>query len=366
MKALYHFLNVLLFFFLVGCTSSNKNRLEEHHGNRYAQGFSITSAQGNDSSAFLFRSQLRCRFGDTLLLSDTLLVLKQPPKRIVCLSTTQIPYLKALGKLSTIVGIGGTRYVSEPSLQDAIHLGTIAEVGTLPNLNYEQILALAPDLVLGYDAALTQVTNYANRLRSFKIPVLSIDDYQESHPLGRAEWLKFFAFLFQSNNIADSLLDSVFNSYEAISFSQTKTHVPTILINYPWKGVWYIPTQESYMAQLIRDAGGKLLLSSEGKEGATATPTSTDLVLQTGVNAEYWLNPGECERLDDLEVYSAYRAVRNRKVYNNTKRRNQNGGNDFYESGILLPHLILRDLYTILHPSPQDSSRVLYFYKKLE
>jgi len=355
----------LLALLLASCTPSTEHRLQEAHSNRYAHGFSITLTSAGDSTAYLFRSKTHCRFGDTLLLSDTLLVLTQPPQRIVCLSTTQLPYLKALGKLNTVVGIAGTRYVSEPALRESITNGAIAEVGTLPDLNYERILALAPDLVLGYDADLTAVTNYAHRLRSFKIPVISIDEYHENHPLGRAEWLKFFAFLFQQDNVAQKILDTINNTYESLAFSATKTHIPTVLMNYPWRGLWYIPTQESYMAQLIRDAGGNLLLSSNGEEGITATTITKDMALCAGLSAEYWLNPGECETLDDLASYQNYRSVREHKVYNNTKRYSADAGNDFYESGVLLPHLILRDLHTILHPAAQDTT-VLYFYKKLK
>ncbi len=356
----------LLFLLLASCGASEEDTLRVAEGNRYAQGFTLSHTEGKDSSAYLFRSKMRCRFGDTLLLSDTLLVLPQTPKRIVCLSSTQIPYLKALGKLKNIVGIAGTRYISDSVLQEGIANGNIAEVGLLPNLDYERLLNLAPDLILGYDADFTALTNYAHRLRAFKIPVISIDEYHENHPLGRAEWLKFFAFIFRRDSVATAILDTVNEAYERISYSATKSHVPTVLINYPWKGIWYIPTQESYMAQFVRDAGGRLLLSSQAANGNTATTVSLDEVLSRGFNAEYWLNPSEIESLEALSNYENFRAVRNRKVYNNTRRTNTNGGNDFYESGVLLPHFILRDVYTILHSSEQDSCAGLYFYKKLE
>jgi len=348
----------------IGCSSPNNSSFGEQH-NRYATGFSITYSAEGDTSAYLFRSKMRCRFGDTLFISDSLLVLPHTPRRIICLSSTHIAFLKVLDELNTVVGLGGMRYVSDSILQDAIRNGKVLEVGELPDLNYERIIALAPDLVLGYDADITAVSNYANRLHHFKIPLISIDEYHEEHPLGRAEWLKFFAFLFHKDNIASLVLDTVNGAYEAILAKTNREHTPKVLINYPWKELWYIPTQNSYMAQWVQDAGGSLLLSSEG-EGSTAKAVAREQVLWAAQQAEFWLNPGVCETLSDLGSLQSFPAVRQHKVYNNTKRCNSNGGNDFYESGVLLPHLILRDLQTILHPPIGDTVPPLIFYKQLQ
>lgn len=356
---------VLLPFLLASCAPSTENRIQEAHSNRYAHGFSLTLTSAGDTTAYLFRSKMRCRFGDTLYISDSLLVLPHPPRRIICLSSTHIAFLKALNELNVVVGFGGTRYVSDPVLQDAIRNEKVLEVGELPNLNYERIIALAPDLVLGYDADLTAVTNYAHRLRSFKIPVISIDEYHEGHPLGRAEWLKLLAFLFHKGNLASQILDTINSAYEAILTKTNRTHTPTVLVNYPWKEIWYIPTQNSYMAHWVHDAGGSLLLSSE-EEGSTARAVAREEVLWAAQRAEFWLNPGVCETLGDLGSFQSFPAVRQHKVYNNTKRRNSNGGNDFYESGVLLPHLILQDLQTILHPPVGDTVLPLIFYKRLQ
>lgn len=358
---------VLLPFLLASCAPSTENRIQEAHNNRYAHGFSLTLTSAGDTTAYLFRSKMRCRFGDTLYISDSLLVLPHPPRRIICLSSTHIAFLKALNELNAVVGFGGTRYVSDSALLDAIRDGKVLEVGELPDLNYERIIALAPDLVLGYDADITAVSNYANRLHHFKIPLISIDEYHEKHPLGRAEWLKFFAFLFHKDNIASQVFDTIDRTYNAILAKTNRAHTPQVLINYPWKELWYIPTQNSYMAQWVHDAGGSLLLSSE-EEGSTAKAVAREQVLWAAQLAEVWLNPGVCETIEDLGSFQSFPAVRQHKVYNNTKRCNPNGGNDFYESGVLLPHLILQDLQTILHPPVRmgDTVPPLIFYKPLE
>jgi len=41
------------------------------------------------------------------------------------------------------------------------------------------------------------------------------------------------------------------------------------------------------------------------------------------------------------------------------------GGNDFWETGVIRPDLILSDLITIFHPDIMESDS-LYFYQKVE
>lgn len=70
--------------------------------------------------------------------------------------------------------------------------------------------------------------------------------------------------------------------------------------------------------------------------------------------ARYWINTGDwAKRADALQEDSRYRkfaAYRERGMYNNNRRLNAQGGNDFWESGLLSPQLILADLIHIFHP----------------
>jgi iron complex transport system substrate-binding protein len=52
-------------------------------------------------------------------------------------------------------------------------------------------------------------------------------------------------------------------------------------------------------------------------------------------------------------------------MYNYNRRINDQGSNDYWESGSMHPDLVLADLIRILHPRllPQDS---LYYYKQLK
>ena len=58
------------------------------------------------------------------------------------------------------------------------------------------------------------------------------------------------------------------------------------------------------------------------------------------------------------------RCVRTGYVYNCDRRINPSGGNDFWESGVVRPDLVLRDLVKIFHPELVDDEFV--YYRKLE
>ena len=52
-------------------------------------------------------------------------------------------------------------------------------------------------------------------------------------------------------------------------------------------------------------------------------------------------------------------------VFNNNRRQTPAGGSDFWESGVVRPDLVLRDLNAILRPETAGTAE-LHYYKRLE
>ena len=87
--------------------------------------------------------------------------------------------------------------------------------------------------------------------------------------------------------------------------------------------------------------------------------------------ADVWLNVGSASTLGELKTqypkFADTRCVRRGAVYNCNKRVNAAGGNDYWESGVVHPELVLQDLIAILHPEAlAEEDRTLYYYKRLE
>jgi iron complex transport system substrate-binding protein len=116
------------------------------------------------------------------------------------------------------------------------------------------------------------------------------------------------------------------------------------------------------MSELIRDAGGVILGSKEGRSESSLM--SVEQAFALSCEADCWLNVGWADNLSqlrDLNPLFGDFPVIGRKVYNNTLRRTPEGGNDFWESGSSRPDLILEDLIRILHPSVLEEGQLEYY-----
>jgi iron complex transport system substrate-binding protein len=87
------------------------------------------------------------------------------------------------------------------------------------------------------------------------------------------------------------------------------------------------------------------------------------------LNADYWLNTGTASSKKDIisidPRFSELPCFKEGNLYNNINRLNETGGNDYWESGSVHPHLILKDLAILMHPELFDDDE-FYFYKKLQ
>ncbi len=294
-------------------------------------------------------------------------IIRTPVKRVICLSTTHIAFIDILNETETIKAVSGSQYIYNQKIRKGIKNKKIVDVGYENSLDFELLLSLKPDMVTVYDINGT-ISPTINKLKKFKIPVVQINEYIESTPLGQAEWLKFFAEFYNKQEFAKNKFINIYNSYNKL---KTKTnsikYKPSILLNMPWKGTWYIPGGKSNIAQLINDAGGNYLWK-ESKEKHNI-PLSIEDVYLTGNKADIWLNPGQAKSIKDIidtDIRLAkMEAVKNMNVYNRNKRLNVFGGNDYMESGTVRPDIVLKDLINILHPNILNDTTKFY-YKKLK
>jgi iron complex transport system substrate-binding protein len=297
--------------------------------------------------------------------SDVIFV---PVHKIICMSTTYVAMITALGEEKTISGLSGTNYVYSPEIIRNVEKGLVADVGYEANLNKELILKISPDLIMIYGIG-GESSGYLGKIKELGIKVIINADYLETDPLSRAEWIKLFGALYCKENMADSIYKNEVEEYNRLkSFilfnSSTR---PKVLLGLPFKDTWYISPGNSYISKLISDSGGDYLWSDT--KSSVSMPYGLENVYIRGLKADYWLNTGSANsrneisdidpRLDDLPCYIKS------NVFNNTKRITSAGGNDYWESGTLFPHLLLKDIAAILHPE-LFTDQELMFYKKLD
>ena len=299
---------------------------------------------------------------------DSSSIIFVPLKSIICMSTSYAAMISAIGEENSITGMSGTTYLYDTTLIQRAKQGLIDDVGYDSGLNKELILKIAPDIIMMYGIG-SESESYLGKIKELGINVIFNADYLETDPLGKAEWLKVFGALYCKEQLADSIFDTEVNQYNAIRnkiIHTAKTH-PKVLLGLPFKDTWYISPGNSYISKIISDAGGEYLW--ENTVSSISMPLGLENVYMRALNADYWLNTGTAksradisnvdQRLKDLPPF------RNGRLYNNIKRTNTNGGNDYWEKGSIYPHLILNDIASILHPEVFDRHD-LFFYLKLK
>ncbi len=127
-----------------------------------------------------------------------------------------------------------------------------------------------------------------------------------------------------------------------------------------------MPSTESYVARLIKDAGGDYIYKKN--TGNASAPIDLEEAYLLASQADMWLHVGMANTLDELKAacpkFIDTRCFRSGQVYNNNARTNAAGGNDYYESAVVNPDLVLRDLVKIFHPELVEEDFV--YYKQLK
>ncbi len=294
-------------------------------------------------------------------------IIETPIRRVICLSTTHIALLDFINETKTIVGVSGKEFVFHPEVRQRIEYQEIKDVGFEQSLNIELLLSLQPDLVLCY-AVDESTQNYVNRLTQLGIPAVYCSEFLETHPLGKAEWCKVVASFYEKENVAADKFDSIaklYNAYKQLIINEKQK--PVVLLNTSYLGKWFLAGGKSYTAQLISDAGGEYIWKENSSTESFVLEFET--IFSQAKNADIWLNVGNCKTKNDIlkfdERLKMLKSFKNNKIFNNNLRQNSFGGNDFFESGIMKPHLILKDLIMIFY-NEKFTEKNFTFYKKLE
>jgi len=292
-------------------------------------------------------------------------VIRTPVNRIVCLSTTYIAMIDILHETSSIVGISGAGLMYNKAVSEKINKGEISDVGYEQSLNYELILGLKPDLVMAY--GLKNVTGYLKKLEELGVKVVLNAEYLESDPLAKAEWIKYIAAFYNKESLAISIFDTVSEAYSQFrAMAQNITFRPTVMSGLPWNNTWYVGGGKSYAARLIEDAGGSYLWKNDTSH--ESLPLSVESVFVTARNADFWINTGAAKNTNEIlavdKRLSGLKPFREGRLYNNNAIISTGGGSDYWESGVMNPHLILKDMISIFHPDLFPGTK-LFYYKKI-
>lgn len=398
-------MNKILFFLLLFCLFSCKNTTSENSKNNsnqlktskeqlkptYAKGFLVEYYE-NYKILHILQPFSNDNFDNVAAKPDTLSyvlaqsnailpknlarlpVIKIPVKKIIVLSTTHLALLELLEAENVIVGASNTDYIYSEKIKNLVTTKKITKIDD-QNLNTEQILALSPDLVMASALPATQYKQY-QPLIAAGVPVLLNAEWLEKTPLGKTEWLKVMAVLLNKEQKASVLFDGITTKYLQTkvlvsnftdNLIKNKQQKKTVFCGFPYKDTWHTPAGESFMANFLADAGANYIFSDI--KGTASAPISMEKIYQKCTSADIWLNvdiPTTQENSKNFELMRNLKAYQTKEIYSRNKRISGQG-NDYWESGVVRPDVVLEDLVKIFYPELEKNftEKEFFYYKKL-
>jgi iron complex transport system substrate-binding protein len=125
-----------------------------------------------------------------------------------------------------------------------------------------------------------------------------------------------------------------------------------------------MPSGRNYMGKLFADAGANYFYANDTTSGSL--PLNVETVLKNFSESDVWLN---CNYKSLTELVNAdtkncfFRPVKHKLVYNFNKRLLPSTANDFWESAVARPDLLLSDVIAILHPEILPDYQLVYAEK---
>lgn len=245
--------------------------------------------------------------------------------RIVLLATPFYNYFQALNAETNVVGV-----LNHDRLT---HVGShVQSVGQGDQIDLERIMALDPDLIICNSYQLDQV-------KSFDQVKLVCDEYLESDPLRRLDFLSLIAPLVGANEKAENVINDKLKCFKTYKVNAEKM----VLKLDNFGSGWYEPGCDTYVSNVIRFAGAKPVCVNGSEKSEKISDEQAILALGSqnfllfmdwGLSKE-----GYQKRMAHILTLDNYPA---RMIYCNTTQ------SDYFQQSVLNSHLIINDLHEVL------------------
>ncbi len=329
----------------VGCAKQPAEQGSVPVGNAYATGFQLTQTDSGTVVEVFQPYQRVC--------------IREPLRRLGTMSTVQVGFLYAIDAMESLVAVCNPELIYTPVRGDEIDLGDSMKPSA------ERALQAGLDMLLAVNYG--QYDNLeAVRLEKLGIPTIYINEWQESSPLARAEWIRVLGALTGRLHEADSVFAEVEMKYEELKNHKSSIinhQSPKIMSGNNFRGTWYVPSGKNYLAYLFKDAGAEYPFYEDERE--TSIPLTMEDCLRYFHEADVWVGAGgnslaELAEMDEKHTW--FKAYQNGRVYNWRKQRLPSGANNFWERGVVHPEEMLEDVILMLNNAPDS---LLHFATKL-
>jgi iron complex transport system substrate-binding protein len=276
-----------------------------------------------------------------------------PIASLFALSPTHLSLLVDLERLDVLTGVAQRDAIVEPEVEARIKTGKVTEFAKAGlTIDVERVVAAKPALLMAGGVSNATI----GVIKSAGVPVVANSEWLEPTALGRAEWLKYMALFLNEERKAQTLYGAMKNRYRASSAQATagpEAERPLVMTGRSTRGMFVIAGGRSYVASLIKDAGGRYVWADNTSPGSATVDLEAQV--QRAADADVWINGGGWKNmaamLEDEPRYTAFKAYRSGRVWVYERRQKANGANDYWSRGVTHPDLVLADLVKIFHPS---------------
>ena len=287
-------------------------------------------------------------------------VVDAPATELFLGSTTQLAALAELDQLDVVTGFASSDYVYGEAESKAV--ASLPQYAPTGEIDPEIVVTAKPQLLITdypTDRSLEQIEKAG-------VPVMINSDWLEVDPLGRAEWIKLFAALTNTEEAANDFFDRVAAGYNDIKAKVEGATPVEAVLGLPYQGTWYIPGGGSYGATLMKAAGISYAWADNPSTGSISE--DIDTVYSRAGTAPLALSSESTATLAEAIAtdprIAQFAAYRDNNAWSASAQVNDAGANNYFELGAIRPDLTLADLIAIAHPDLMPD-HTFTFYKQL-
>lgn len=291
-------------------------------------------------------------------------IIQTPVASIAALSTTQLTMFELLEATDHLGAVETSQYVYSETIRDLIKEDKVIALAPSGQLNIELTLNAGVDVIMGVGYPNSQNKDYQTLQRS-GVPVILNADWQEKTLLGRAEWIKLLGVLLNKEEKANEVfgeVEAAFNETLRLLASEVQTS-PSVITGLAQGDSWYVAGGNSFANHILSIAQVDYPWGNTQATGSVRLDFET--VYQEGLDADFWLVPSTAKSLEEIQQadlrYRDFKSFQEGNIYNIYGRYYAEGGNDYYESAVMAPHIVLKDIVKIFHPALLPEHQLVYY-----
>ncbi len=334
---------------------------------KYATGFSVDYYQDGfkmismaDGGRFLVIPEGKESPKD---LPEDMTCIQQPVENLYLAASSAMSFFDVLDRVDAIT-LTGTKQSSWhiSCAVDAMAEGRITFAGKYSEPDYELMMERKCPLAIE-STMVDRVPEVKEKLRELGIGVLVDCSSLESHPLGRAEWIKLYGALLNEEEKAEEAFQKQVDYLNTV-LAEENTGKTVAYFYITSDGVAVAPQADDYVSKMIELAGAKYIFNSEDapQRDSSTNKMEMEAFFAAAKDADYIIynstTEGELSGMDELlqknKLLQEMKAVQNGNVWCGRENMHQSTT----DLGVMV-----QSFHQIFSGQADQQDEVPYFYR---